>query len=175
MKTKNNFFNVKYVDSFIKLTFDNIPNRYFNHTLHYVISSKEHEFYSTETPQVGYWYLRNNIKSLQFDYIKLYSFSLEDGIDLIDEYYFDMKDYNFVFNLKTSNSEDSEVWGSYIDLYNKTHGTNFKYYVNMTEFNHDLDNFEISREMYNTIYNLELSDLNNVPSVEIIKKYIGGL
>ena len=110
MKTKNNFFNVKYVDSFIKLTFDNIPNRYFNHTLHYVISSKEHEFYSTETPQVGYWYLRTNIKSLQFDYIKLYAFSLEDGIDLIDEYYFDMKDYNFVFNLKTSNSEDSEVW-----------------------------------------------------------------
>ena len=45
----------------------------------------------------------------------------------------------------------------------------------MTEFNDDLDNFEISREKYNTIHNLESSDLNNVPSVEIIKKFIGSL
>jgi len=175
MKTKNNFFSVKYTDSFIKLTFNSVPDYYFNHTLHYVISSKEHEFYSTETPEIGYWYLRTNIKSLQFDYIRLYAFSMDDGMNLIDEYDFNIKDYNFMFNLKTNNLNDSRIWGSYIYLYNQTHGTNFKYYVNMTEFNDDLDNFEISREKYNIIYNLESSDLNDVPSVEIIKKFIGSL
>jgi len=175
MRSKNNFFNVKYTESFIKLTFANIPDRYFNHTLHYVISSKEHEFYSTETPEIGHWYLRTNIKSLQFDYIKLYAFSLENGVSLIDEYEFNIKDYNFMFNLKTSSLEDSRIWGSYIDLYNQTRGTNFKYQINMTEFNDEFDNFEISREKYNIIYNLESFDLNRVDSIEIIKKFIGTL
>jgi len=45
----------------------------------------------------------------------------------------------------------------------------------MTEFNDEFDNFEISREKYNSIYNLESFDLNRVDSIEIIKKFIGTL
>ena len=112
---------------------------------------------------------------LQFNYIRLYAFSLDTGVELIDEYKFNIVDFNFMLNFKTDSLDEANIWSKYIDLYNKVHNTRIKYAVNIVDSNGDYDNWEISREKYNFIYGLSELDLSKIHSVDIIKKIVGNI
>lgn len=175
MNTKNGYFSIDYNTSDLKLTFNKLPSKYENYALHYVIESKKHNFYSTENFKYNYWYTRSELVSPCFDYIKLYAFDLDTGVELIDEYDFNISDFNFMLNFKTDSLDEANLWGKYVDLYNKVHNTRIKYAVNISKLNESYDNWEISREKYNFIYGLSNSDLLKVPSVDIIKKIVGNI
>ena len=173
MNTKNGYFIIDYLTSVQRLNFCNLPEKYINHALHYVIKSDKHQYYSTENVKFGYWYTKLDFIPLEFDFIKLYAFSLDTGVELIDEYHFKLSDFNFMFNLKTSNIDEANIWAKYIDLFNKVRGTRFKYAVNITSINEKYDNYEISREKYNLIYSFPQNELDQISSLDIIKKIIG--
>jgi len=173
MNTKNGYFSIDYKKSEMKLNFNSIPLKYENYALHYVIDHDN--FYSTENVKYNYWYTRSEIVPLQFNYIRLYAFSLDTGVELIDEYKFNIADFNFMLNFKTDSLDEANIWSKYIDLYNKVHNTRIKYAVNIMNLNDAYDNWEISRERYNLIRGLSKFDLLHVQSVDIIKKIVGDL
>lgn len=172
MKSKNNYFSVDYKTSQQKLWFNNIPAKFENHSLHYVMSSKRHEFFCTENVKYNHWYIRGDYIPLEFDYIKLYAFDLDSGVQLIDEYKFNITDFNIMFNFVTNDIDEANVWSKYVDLLNKSIGTRFKYVVNSNSNNESYDNYIISRESYNNVYGMSKNDLKNVPSLSIIKKLV---
>lgn len=173
MNTKNSYFSIDYKNSEMRLTFNSIPDKYENYALHYVIDHDD--FYSTENVKYNYWYTRCDMVPLQFNYIRLYAFSLDTGVELIDEYKFNIADFNFMLNFKTDSLDEANIWSKYIDLYNKVHNTRIKYAVNIVDSNGDYDNWEISREKYNFIYGLSELDLSKIHSVDIIKKIVGNI
>jgi len=175
MNTKNSYFTIDYKTSNIKFNFNNLPEKYKNHALHYVIESKRNGYYYTENFKYNYWYTRIDLTTLEFDYIKLYAFDFDTGVELIDEYVFNIHDFNFMLNFKTQDLDEANIWSKYIDLYNKIHGTRIKYAVNIENLNESYDNWVISRQKYNSIYGLSENDLTKVNSVDIIKKIVGDI
>lgn len=175
MNTKNGYFSIDYTQSALRFNFNNLPIKYENYALHYVIESKKHEYYSTENFKYNYWYTRPDIVTLEFDYIRLYAFDIDSGVEFLDEYSFNVSDFNFMLNFKTDNLDEANVWSKYVDLYNKVHNTRIKYAVNISTLNDTYDNFEISRQKYNFIYGLLDSDLEKIQSVDIIKKLFGNI
>lgn len=173
MKTKNGYFFIDFTKSTQKFTFANIPQKYSNYDLHYVIESKKDNYYSTENVNHNYWYTRVDFIPLRFDYMNLYAFDIDAGVELIDEYKFDIRDFNFMFNLKTNCDKEASIWGNYIDILNKTIDTNFKYGLNISSIDESYDNYEISREKYNMLPILSENHSKNVSSIDIIKKLIG--
>jgi len=175
MNTKNGYFKIDYKTSEIKFNFNNLPSKYENCALHYVIESKNAGYYFTENVKYNYWYTRTDLVVLPFDYIRLYSFDFDTGVELIDEYTFNIHDYNFMLNFKTNSLDETNIWSKYIDLYNKVHDTRIKYAVNITNLKESYDSWVISREKYNFIYKLSESELSKVHSVDIIKKIVGNI
>lgn len=175
MKSQNGYFSVDYITSVQRLNFNNIPEKYVNHALHYVIKSEKHQYYSTENVKFGYWYTKLDFIPLEFDFIKLYAFDVDTGVELIDECKFKITDFNFMFNLKTDSIDEANIWSKYIDLFNKVHGTRFKYAVNITILNENYDNYEISRQKYNLIYSFPKNELDKISSLDIIKKILGNV
>lgn len=175
MNTKNGYFNIDFKKSLQRLSFDGIPQKYANHALHYVVESKKDNYYSTENLKYGYWYMLGDNVPLSFDCIKLYAFDLDNGVELIDEYKFNIADFNFMFNLKTNNIDEANTWIKYIDLFNKIKNVKVKYGVNIATINESYDNFEISREKYNKIYSFSESESIEISSFDIIKKIVGSI
>lgn len=175
MNSKNGYFHIDYTTSVQRLNFHNVPQKYINHALHYVMKSSTHQYYSTENIKFGYWYTKPEFIPLEFDSIKLYAFDMDTGVECIDEYNFKISDFNFMFNLKTDNIDEANIWAKYIDLFNKVHNTRFKYGVNITLLNENYDNYEISRQKYNFIYSFPKNELEKIQSIDIIKKLIGNI
>ena len=175
MNTKNGYFKIDYKTSEIRIDFGYLPSKYKNCALHYVIESKNGCYYFTENVKYNYWYTRTDLVVLPFDYIRLYSFDFDTGVELIDEYVFNIHDFNFMLNFKTNSLDEANIWSKYIDLYNKVHDTRIKYAVNITKSNELYDNWVISREKYNFIYKLSESELSKIHSVDIIKKIVGNI
>ena len=175
MNSKNGYLNLDYATSIPKLTFNNIPQKYLNHELHYVMKSEKHQYYSTDGVKPGYWYKKLDFIPLDFDFIKLYAFQIDTGVELIDELQFKITDFDFMFNLKTNNIDEANTWFKYIDLFNKVYGTRYKYSVNITTLNENCDNYEISREKYNVMYSFPKNELEKISSLDIIKKILGNI
>lgn len=175
MNSKNGYFTIDYTTSARKFTFSNIPEKYVNHAFHYVLENKRVKYFATENILKNYWYTRVDLIPIEFDIIKLYAFDIDSGVELIDEYEFDINHFNFILNLKTNNVDESTIWMKYIDLYNKSKNTKLKYALNITEYNQNFDNYEISREKYNSSYSFYEPYIDKIPSIDIIKKILGDI
>ena len=117
---------------------------------HVIINDDKDRVYLTSMVENYHWYkywfsnfFKYNIKLLSFD---------GEIVKIVDEKTFDIKNHQFLINLKSNNDQEIDIWKNYLKLVETTLNVKFDYIINsdLPPLENIIDTIEISRSMYDS-------------------------
>lgn len=165
--SENNFFEIKFKRyNMIKMSFFYLPKDAYYHI---IVSDLDNEYYQVLDVEGGYWYKRP-FYSLKYIFYLL-SFDGNE-IKFIDRSIFDIKNHNFLINLRTNDLNELRIWKNYLFSKEKEFGVKFNIIenINSTELEDVDDCIEISKEIYeDKLKNSNTPLREDYSSISIIK------
>lgn len=120
--------------------------------------------------------IKENIASINYDSINAFKYNItllsqvNGSFEILEKKEFNIKNHNFLLNLKSENENEIRIWKDYIQLIVSILNTKINYIVNSEIYTNKSDTIEISKYFYdNLLMKSERPITEDYSSLTIIK------